>query len=571
MFTTSPSATLWWLMLVLVAIAGFSLLADSASANEPGERRIVLRPGLNAVGWVGDETFVSDVFAELPEASAVYAWDALNQRYLVAARLAPASLWTLETVTPGMGILVSIEGDAAVEWRIPLTPVSGTVRIFPGMNLVAWSGRDNTPLAHALRGVGTSIGDVYVNDSGAAEWSAFAPSDSSGTGAPDLIDRGEALWVFSARRLNWLQPTYVLPQITADISDSDKARVLGALGDAGAFFDRAYGIQADPARLLLAFRNAPDWPHAGGGVDWFPSAEITFTNVERFTDSYLSEFVAHEYAHVLQGQLDTTAFFESNEYTIGYTSVGSAAPWWMKEGGAYFVAEGRYGVEIGLSDVLQHARLSLSNTSPPLRTLVRRGDWTVPYAAYSRGALAMQQLTAKAGDDSLFEFWRVLAAPDESPIPLEELDPAWQSAFKSVFGVAVDDFYNEFREWHCAQAVENGDVKSDDCAARATRLVRGALYFNCGLNPARDIRLLQQIDGAWTPLDWWLTDGGYFALAAPADGLYVIEVKWSDRSQYFGVNGINAVLSDAIPYQVDRSGIDVKLSRLYRRTEDCPP
>ena len=554
------------LMFGLMMIAGVFALLGSARGAGATERVTVLQPGLNAVGWVGEATGVADLFAELPEATAVYAWDPINQRYLTAHRLVPEPLWTLSDVVPGMGLLVSINGDDPVEWRLSLTPVSGTVRLWPGWNLVAWSGRDNTPLAHALRGVGTSAAGVFVEREGAVGWINVAAPDTSASDHGDHLARGEALWVRSLRRVNWLQPTDVLPRITANISDTDRARVVRALQDAATYFDLTYGIQADPARLTFRFRSASDWPHAGGGVDSFPVPEIHFTNVHLSTEGWLRTFVTHEYAHILQAQLDITSLDRLSESGETHkVSAGQVAPWWMKEGTAFLVADARHDPA-----QLNHASASISNASAPLQAIVRKGDWRLPFEAYSHGALALQRLTAEAGDDSLFEFWRLLASPDGSATTREDLVSIWTSAFERAFGVEVGEFYHKFHQWQCEQAVKNGHPESDDCVNGARRLVRGTLGFDCHLGGNNRIRLLRQTGDTWSPLDWWLTDGGYFALAAPTAGLYLIQVGYADIEPYFGANGMSTALSDAVPWRVDQAGIDIGLSRLYNR-DSCSP
>lgn len=548
--------------LVLVA-AVFALLGTARGAG-PTERVIILQPGLNTVGWVGEAAGVADLFAELPEATAVYAWDPINQRYLIAAPFVPESLWTLSDVTPGMGFLVSINGDDPVEWRLPLTPVSGTVRLWPGLNLVAWSGKDNTPLTHALRGVGTSAAGVFVERDGVAGWTNTSSPDASASDHVDHLALGEALWVRSSRRVNWLQPTDVLPQITADVSDADRARVVRALQDAAAYFDQTYGIQADPARLKLSFRSAPDWPHAGGGVDWFPVPEIAFTNVHHFTEGWLRTFVTHEYVHILQAQLDTTSIDYSESGETYKISAGIVAPWWMKEGTAFLAADARLNPVL-----LDRARALVTNASAPLQTIVRQGS--LPYEAYSHGALAMQKLSVGASDDSLFEFWRLLASPGGSATTWEDLIPIWKSAFEEAFDVEIDEFYHEFHQWQCAQAVNNGHPETDDCLMGAQRLVRGTLSFDCQLGGSNQVRLLRQAGDEWSPLDWWQADAGYFALAAPTAGLYLIQVRYADIEPYFGASGMSATVSDAVPWQVDHAGIDVALSRLQNRDSCSSP
>ena len=464
---------------IMVVVVVFALLGTARGA-EATERVIVLQPGLNAVGWVGEATAVADLFAELPEATAVYAWDPINQRYLAAHRLVPEPLWTLSDAAPGMGILVSINSDAQVEWQLSLTPASGTVRLWPGLNLVAWSGRDNTPLAHALRGVGNSAAGVFVERDGAAGWINASSSDTSASDHVDHLTRGEALWVRSSRRVNWLQPTDVLPQITADISATDRARVIHALRDVAAYFDQTYGIQADPARFELWFSSDPDHPSGEGYMGYdFLVPGIGFINIQSIDECYLATLTAHEYAHVLQAQLDTIVL-DPGDGSLPYTAGIAVAPTWMVEGAARLVevfwrqsasaCDGyrvRYGPEspwIGSADDgsahLEAFRARLNDESLPLGTLAAELSLT----AYNHGALAMRQLTTGISGSSLFEFWRLLSDEGEPPETLRDLHSIWRRAFESAFGLDVDEFYSGFHQWQCEQAVKNGHPEPQWCA-----------------------------------------------------------------------------------------------------------
>lgn len=105
--------------------------------------------------------------------------------------------------------------------------------------------------------------------------------------------------------------------------------------------------------------------------------------------------------------------------------------------------------------------------------------------------LALQRLASEAGDDSLFEFWRLLASPDGPVTTWEDLVSIWTSAFEGAFGVEVGEFYHKFHQWQCEQAVKNGHPESDDCLNGARRLVRGTLSFDCRLGNSNRIRLLR--------------------------------------------------------------------------------
>ena len=106
--------------LILALAAVLALAIGVASADDTEAGTIVLQPGDNHVGWVGEATSVDDIFAAIPEARLIYAWDADLRVWRHAIRGVGGPLKLLQ---PGMAVQIRIIGDEPVEWRRPL-PVS---------------------------------------------------------------------------------------------------------------------------------------------------------------------------------------------------------------------------------------------------------------------------------------------------------------------------------------------------------------------------------------------------------------------------------------------------------------
>ena len=177
-----------WLAVGLLAIAVFAVSQTvndaDAQAADLGTETLELQPGDNFVGWLAEPKPVAEVFAELPEASLIYTWDALTRTYLFAAR---SGIGNLETLESGMAAQIRVEGNNTVEWERPLTPAKGMVTLYSGVNWVAWNGRDEWPLDQVARGIGKSRVSIRVDG---RTWPA--PLDGSVDEFPALR-RGDAV------------------------------------------------------------------------------------------------------------------------------------------------------------------------------------------------------------------------------------------------------------------------------------------------------------------------------------------------------------------------------------------
>ena len=68
------------LTLAAATLAALLLTSAMANAQEPPESQTAthLEPGINLVGWVGEPASVSQLFDEIPQLEAVWAWDAVS-------------------------------------------------------------------------------------------------------------------------------------------------------------------------------------------------------------------------------------------------------------------------------------------------------------------------------------------------------------------------------------------------------------------------------------------------------------------------------------------------------------
>ena len=172
--------------LVLVAI-GLALFATvhTAEADSGETVTMELQPGWNLAGWTEAEAGVEAIFDAIPQLEVVYAWDAESQEFRLAIRADSGVLGDLETLTPGMGLWLWLDGEESVTWTRPLVPQTGLAPLHEGWNLVLWGG--DIPVIDALR----TLGDVLE-----------AIADEEGR-EPLSLARGDAFWLKVSAAGEW--------------------------------------------------------------------------------------------------------------------------------------------------------------------------------------------------------------------------------------------------------------------------------------------------------------------------------------------------------------------------------
>ena len=578
------------LSLAAATLAALLLSIALASAQGPPESQngTRLEPGINLVGWVGDPASVSQLFREIPQLESIWAWDAELDDWIVAGRATPEWLGGLGRVTAGMGLRFVLGGEESFLWQRPTEPTRGLVKLRTGWNLVAWSGADGAPIEQVAKGIGWSLRELRRWNAANQQWTAWtsperstqliatSATDQDATGEeakPVTVRRGEALWVNTARSVNWLQPTDILPRLVfpGGASDALQARVREDLESVLTFYGQQYGIQADldftiyvakdVDALIQAYRDDGDeindaeaasirarWDRSGGWLgrgivvkqaSWPEDLSTNDISWARYT-------LTHEYFHILQWQLRD-----------------SQANRWLSEGTAEWAA-GWHQVLDGeqmLEDLREREMLELSPRTPTLRSAEQdNATWQ-----YTLGWLATDRLVAAAGDGSYIEFWRRLASTEIGPHHRWTSRPDWQTAFQETFDIPVSSFYADFDAWQREQAAANETTasSSDDDA----RWIRGRVTDASG-TPVNDVFVNAiRVEGG-TSVGWNQqaeTDGdGAFAVRAPKDGDYRISVDiTADCTHYYRKGSLTEKSDDAQPVTVAGSnvqGVNIRLS-----------
>ena len=539
-------------LLAVFALIGLALALDLARAQGP-TTGTTLHPGLNLIGWTAEPTPTSQLFREIPQLEAIWAWDAELDDWIVAARGAPEWLGGLGRITPGMGLRMQLSGDQPFNWQRSTEPTRGLVKLRTGWNLVAWSGADQTPIDDALKGIGWSLRNVHRWNPATQQWSIWTSpertaqliaanntdQETNDDSEMPAIRRGEALWINVARAVNWLQPTDILPRLVfpGGASQQLQTRAREVFESVLAFFRDEYGVQANPSfaiyiptnveTLIRTYRNdgyqVSDADEAGLRVLW--NAGVVWADGNRGIvlaqegwggDLYIA---SHEYFHILQRQL---------------AAGGTGTPSWILEGTAYWaqvehsVINGHDRWEVQTFDYTE----AFTDAAPTLRSTERNNAG----AQYWMGWLAAVRLATAVGPDSWLEFWRQLAPTEIGPHGRWTSTADWQTAFHWVFDQPVSAFYTEFDAWQRERATTSPVTP----APYDGNWIRGQVVDEHG-TPAAGVfvNAIRVADETWA--DWNQraeTDGdGSFAVRALEDGDYRLSIDINDDCTRYHRNG----------------------------------
>ena len=266
---------------------------------------------------------------------------------------------------------------------------------------------------------------------------------------------------------NGAPPNWVF---AGDVPETEQTMLRAELEHSRAYFADKFGVTATGFTVLvgenyealaLVYRDA-----VGRDLSDFYHQEAKFTyawvtssaknsavmtliyGLQNDAFSSLKHYIAHEYFHVLQGQL-ASGFSPLQNGEIGWhTNSPSVAPQWLVEGLASYAD---YKYTPSRSD----RRLFYDRYSPfddlgwfQINDQLNYGDLarTVSYPNalcafeehyfYPLSFVAALFLAEQAEEDSYVEFWKLLGEHS-----------TWQQAFEEAFGTGINDFYMAFEEW----------------------------------------------------------------------------------------------------------------------------
>ena len=159
----------------------------------------------------------------------------------------------------------------------------------------------------------------------------------------------------------------------------------------------------------------------------------------------LRHFIAHEYFHVLQGQL-ALGFTQLQDGEMAYTTPSLHSPNWLVEGTASYAdydysprrTRGRPFLNDRYTPYKDIASFQAGKPDSTVGDLATLDDYRYvdPNYFYAASFAASAFLLDQTEEDSYVRYWKLLG---------ERL--TWEQAFEDAFGIGFDDFNKSFVAW----------------------------------------------------------------------------------------------------------------------------
>ena len=452
--------------LAALLAAGLTVAAADDGKTDVTASAVMLEPGDNFAGWIEESIAVEDLFDALPEIEIIFFWDAADRHWRMAAPAMPSRFWTLDSVDPGMAVLVRNGSDETVEWIPQSEPARGRVELHEGTNWVSWAGPDDWSVEQVAKGIGRALVSVQRGDT------VYDVADPDSAKGWSPVSRGESLEVTVRRPVNWLQPTYMMPNIEfpGGAPAILRERVRDDVRSVLDFYARTWGIQADANSTILVPSSVTaliqrcreevvctseeelairaQWSRVAGWADW----KEMIVKQDLWSANRTGRYVlSHEYAHWLQ-----------------YELADSGTPTWLLEGTASWAHELHRVEETNQTLTEWRALLEQVAARGPSLESAEEGNSTWQYTL---GARAIDMLSERSGIDAPFELYRSLRTLRPESGGDLSLTQAWQGVFSDVFGIGHDAFYQEFEDF------QNGlPGRSAEAKAAGEQILEGELF-----------------------------------------------------------------------------------------------
>ena len=406
---------------------------EPAEASEPATITTVLHPGWNMVGWVGPETLASNLFDEIPALAGIFAWDSEAGGYRHRARPIVHLLDPL-TLTPGRGLWLYLDGETSFEWEREASEHSVLLELQAGRNLVAWAGRDATPLEEATVRFGERFVRAWRWDAGASQYRLYHPHAATNTLTE--LNHGDALWVELTEDSRWWQSGTAPPPVVflGEFTDERRAEIGGWVDSVRAVFAERWAVEAEPAIYVGDPQSIAPTYRRIRGLE--PSDEhcsdhalgVIFTKPSCVTEGR----IAHEYFHAVQDNLSGASYYD--------------VPNWLLEGSAEYARSVHVALqseELTVPELLDRRQGSFASVlvGHPLPRLAEISAFDDFHAlpdsiGYWVGFIAARWLVDHSSEESMIGFFRAMAD-----------DAYWQDAFESTFGLSSADFEETFKHY----------------------------------------------------------------------------------------------------------------------------
>ena len=331
-----------------------------------------------------------------------------------------------------MGLWLRLDGSSAVEWTRPAEDEGVVLRLSAGINIV---GVVDSGAVDRLESA-TSV---------AWRWDAVRQRYAPHRFGDDALQLGDALRLEVSEPFQWWQPGSAEPPFVfhGDVPHETRANIIAAYRHAQRFFaerfavvdeGRTWHIAADKqtfdtARLAL-FDEGP----AGGGCgrgEWADGAGI--------------ELLELRCAYPFPQPWLENHFVGAMRYPDGVERRGAREPAWLILGQAHYLQASHQSDAgwVHYDRVRSGHIAAIADTSLPLRSFESE-PWKLDVSRWAPdgiGFLAVEWLTAQAGDLALTEYFRLYWSSTD-----------WRDAFETAFAMTLEDFYTAFETYRATLA-----------------------------------------------------------------------------------------------------------------------
>ena len=177
---------------VVASSAAGGVGVAQAPDQAPQTREVILLDGWNLVGWTGGDVATSAVTNALQGVfRSIHAFGGETQAFETVTATGLSFLNNLSQVDGGDGLWLFSEGATA--WQQPVTTSARSVDLFPGFNLVTWTGPHGMPITDALGPLGDAVESAFTYEELSNTFLSFGPALPPALNTLEALAYGEAL------------------------------------------------------------------------------------------------------------------------------------------------------------------------------------------------------------------------------------------------------------------------------------------------------------------------------------------------------------------------------------------
>ena len=163
-----------------------------------------LPAGWNLAGWTSAAR-VQDATAGIrAQIGSLLIFDAQAQRFRLYSPALPAALNGFTTLAPGDALWVSVTDPAGLYWPRPVVTTASDIPLYPGFNLVTWTG-PRRDIAAAVAPLAATLLSIHAFDPETRQYRTYRPAAPPFLSDLAVLQPGQALWVAVAGEVLWTQ------------------------------------------------------------------------------------------------------------------------------------------------------------------------------------------------------------------------------------------------------------------------------------------------------------------------------------------------------------------------------